>query len=103
MTFHSEDLSDPGEHILVDPDPGATEAEWRVILDLCRKQRSIGFGALDSFLSGPDLERRVALVEAEAVCNEWLRAESRDTLAPDQSEEWTGDQHAWLKRVTSEL
>jgi hypothetical protein len=101
--FHSDDLSDPREHILIDPDPRATESEWRVILALCRKQRPIGFGALDSFLSGPDLERRLALVETEAVSNEWLRVELRDTLALDQSKEWTANQHARMKRLTSEF
>jgi hypothetical protein len=96
---HSDELEDTNEHIPINPDPSATAAEWRSMLSLCQKERAIGFGALDSFLSGADLECRVALVEAEAPSNEWLRAELRDTLSLNQAKDWTIDQHARLTRV----
>jgi len=102
MSRHHDDGDDPGEHVVMDPDPGQTESGWSVLLRLCELQRSIGFGALDSFLSGPDLERRVALVETHARSNEWLRVELRDTLGLDHSSEWTPEHHDRLKRVALE-
>ena len=83
----------------MNPEPGATDRQWAEILRLCREEAAIGFGALDSFLSGPDLDRRIALVEREAPVNLWLRLELRDTLALDQSNDWTPAQHERLRRA----
>jgi hypothetical protein len=68
-----------------DPAAGVTDREWQRVLDACACRRHIGFGLLDSFLSGPDLHRRLGLVEAEAMRNAWLRAELRDTLSLDRT------------------
>jgi hypothetical protein len=76
-----------------------TDAEWQYILELCRRRYAIGFSALDSFLSGPDLETRVRLVEAEALKNEWLTSELRDALSLDQSKDWSSEQEMRMKRA----
>jgi hypothetical protein len=96
------DPTDPGEEDEYDPDdrhvsdrPEDTAKAWRHILRLCRRQSPIGHGPLDSFLSGPDSEARIELVERECATNEWLRLELRDTLTMNQPE-WTTEQRARL-------
>lgn len=81
----SELLPGDPDFSFADPAPAATDAEWTRVLDACARGWPIGFGLLDSFLDGPDLDRRIALIEAEAPRNAWLRAELRDTLTLDQS------------------
>ncbi len=85
------------------PDSSDTDAEWLRILDGCARKAAIGFGLLDSFLSGPDIERRVALVEAEAGNNPWLRLELRDALTMDQSASWSALHTARLARAANGL
>jgi len=98
--FHPDDVpDDPSEFIWMSTAPEDTEKEWAYLLKLCDLKRSIGFGALDSFLSGPDLEKRVALVETQAVKNEWLRLELADTLTLNQSNDWTPSQYHRLSRL----
>jgi hypothetical protein len=89
-----------GDEFILSPLAKDTERGWRHIKELCDRQVSIGFGALDSFLSGPDLERRISLVEAEANSNEWLRRELQDTLTLNQSSDWNEDQHRRLTLVS---
>lgn len=76
----------------VDPAPEATETNWLYILELCRREYAIGYGVLDSFLSGPDLVRRMELVRDEVPRNPWLKAELRDTLHLNQTNDWTPEQ-----------
>jgi hypothetical protein len=85
--------------VIIDNGKDHTETEFSYILFLCEKGIPIGFGALDSFLSGPDLERRVKLVEEAAWQNENLRNELADTLSLDQSNDWTEEYHALLCNV----
>lgn len=77
-------------------DPSKTDNEFQYILFLCAKGVPIGYGALDSFLSGPDIEQRVRLVESETKHNETLRCELADTLNLNQSKDWSRDQHQRL-------
>ncbi len=86
------------EHI-VSVEPKDTLEEWAYILALCQRQYPIGFGVLDSFLSGADLVRRIALVEQEAIVNEWLRLELRDTLALNQ--DWPVEYFEQLKLASN--
>ena len=79
-------------------DPSKTDIEFQYILFLCAKNLPIGYGAWDSFLAGPDIERRVCL-ETEAKHNEILRTELIDTLNLNQSKEWTIDQHQHLSTI----
>lgn len=60
----------------------------------------IGFDLLDSFLSEPDLDRRIGLVEIETLTNDWLRAELRDTLCCDQPVDMDEAQLTRLRRAT---
>lgn len=76
----------------VSPAAEETDANWSYILELCRRGYAIGYGVLDSFLSGPDLVRRMGLVQAEVPRNPWLKGELRDTLNLDQSKDWTAEQ-----------
>ncbi len=82
----------------VSPESEDTEANWNYILELCRRKYAIGYGVLDSFLFGPDLERRMALVEHEAVNNPWLRGELKDTLHLNHENEWTTEQRERMMR-----
>ena len=79
-------VPDPDETLFCAADAESTANEWATILRLCAEEREIGFGALDSFLSGPDLERRVRLVVDEAPGNAWLRIQLKDTLQLDQTQ-----------------
>lgn len=83
---HLEQLVRDGDYSIVSTRPEDTLQEWQQILLLCANDIYVGFGALDSFLSGPDLDRRVELVIAEARNNATLRLELRDTLTMPQSE-----------------
>lgn len=74
------DFSDDEYHI-ASTKPEDTEEVWSKILMLCEKEYHIGFGLLDSFLSGPDLEKRIELVENEIKRNNWLRSELLDTIS----------------------
>lgn len=87
---------DADESIL-SPLPKHTEIGWRHILRLCGDERPIGHGALDSFLSGPDLDSRIKLVADEVGKNEWLRLELKDTLTLDQTADWSKEQMARLR------
>jgi hypothetical protein len=74
-----------------------TDRGWKHILNLCGQENaSFGFGALDSFLSGADLEKRISLVEVECPRNATLRLALRDTLQLNQSSEWTEEQERRL-------
>lgn len=83
----------------VSPAVEDTEANWSYILELCRRKYPIGYGVLDSFLSGPDLDRRMALVEGEVPRNAWLKGELQDTLNLDQSKDWTEEQLRSMMRL----
>ena len=76
-------------------DAESTANAWSIACRLCAEEREIGFDALDSFLSDPDLERRVRLVLDEAPGNVWLRLQLRDTLQLCQPQ--------WSERFRSEL
>lgn len=76
-----------------------TTEVWSHLLLLCKQEVHIGFGKLDSFLSGPDLERRLDLVEEECKSNEWLRLELKDTLGLDQSSDWSDKQMQRVKNM----
>ena len=82
--FHSAN-PDKDELILIDPSASATEQEWEFIKRLISAGREIGFGALDSFLCGPDIDRRVDLVLAEAPKNAALRLQLRDAMSLAQT------------------
>jgi hypothetical protein len=75
--------------------PEDTADEWQRLLYLCVHHVYAGHGALDSFLCGPDLDRRVQLVIAEARTNETLQLELRDTLTAQT--EWSAEQHTLLR------
>ena len=83
------------EESILSPLTKHTEIGWRHILKLCEREKHFGTGALDSFLSGPDLERRVALVESGAKTNDWLKLELRDALGLNQDE--------WPEAITKRL
>jgi hypothetical protein len=83
----------------VSPEPQDTEHEWAYVLCLCIKRYPIGFGVLDSFLSGPDLDRRIHLIADEIASNGWLRLELRDTLSLNHSADWTSQQYQFLKHL----
>jgi hypothetical protein len=89
-------VSDPAygdaDFSFADTSPLETDAQWRRVLAACKSQLHIGFGLLDSFLSRPDLDRRINLVVAETATNEWLRDELRDTLSLDQSHDMSPEQ-----------
>jgi hypothetical protein len=76
-----------------------TNDGWQHMLRLCARRTHFGFGALDSFLSAPDLDHRIDLVEAEAATNVWLKQELRDTLGLDQSKDWSPEQTLRLQRA----
>jgi hypothetical protein len=84
------------DHFIASTRPEDTSEEWQHLLRLCARGLCIGHGALDSFLSGPDLAQRVDLVVAEARNNATLRLELRDTLTMPQAE-WSTEQHARLR------
>ncbi|MEQ1849878.1 MAG: hypothetical protein ABL890_04805 [Candidatus Peribacteraceae bacterium] len=79
---------------------GTTDDAWSLILEMCRRELHIGFGPLDAFLFGEDLEHRINLLEKEVRANKWLREELRDTVAMNQSETLSPEQIAQLKRAT---
>ena len=83
----------------VSPAVEDTESNWIYILELCRRQYPIGYGVLDSFLSGPDLVRRMALVEGEVQRNPWLKGELQDTLNLAQSRDWTKVQLLLMRQL----
>lgn len=83
--------------------PSATHTEWARLLDCCKQQLPIGFGMLDSFLSGVDIDRRIDLVVAEAKTNVWLRLELRDTLTLNQSRDWSTAQRLRLTRAAEDI
>jgi hypothetical protein len=87
------------EEFTLSPLAKHTDIGWRHILRLCELKRPCGFGALDSFLSGPDLERRIQLVEQESRTNTTLRSELSDTLGLNQSSDWTPEQHERLRNA----
>lgn len=89
-------LEEDNGFILIDSDPLKTENEFQYILFLCGQQVPSGYGALDSFLGGPDIERRVSMIEHEAKQNAYLRSELADTLNLNQSKDWSKDQHQKL-------
>jgi hypothetical protein len=72
--------------------PEDTKKEWNKILMLCEKKVHIGFGLLDSFLSGPDIERRTKLIKDEIKNNNWLRNELMDTVQISSSSNPTDDE-----------
>ncbi len=80
------------DDIFLSPKKEDTQAGWEFILNLCRKKVDFGFGALDSFLSGPDAARRVELVLQEANTNEWLRFQLKDTLSLLQTKDLSEEQ-----------
>ena len=94
-------FKDDAGFTVIDPDSSKTENEFQYILFLCKQEASIGFGALDSFLSGPDIERRVRLIESEAMYNAYLRSELRDTLHLHQAKDLSEEQIRRLWIVTS--
>jgi hypothetical protein len=73
------DYSDFENHI-ASPVARDTEKEWGKVLFFCKQKQPIGVGLLDSFLSGPDIERRIDLVKEEVKTNVWLRLELCDTV-----------------------
>jgi hypothetical protein len=73
-----------------------TTEVWLNILEMCRRHYPIGYRILDSFLSGPDIERRLELLQIEVPLNEWLRDELKDTLNLDQSADLRPEQLARL-------
>lgn len=86
------------EESLLSPLPKHTEIGMRHILNLCKHERHFGTGALDSFLSGPDLERRIVLIEKEALTNQWLRSELKNIFLFDQTE-WSDEQKIRIERA----
>lgn len=92
-------LEEDDGFIVLDTDPSQTDAEYQYLLFLCEQGVPIGFGALDSFLSGADIEKRVSMIEREAKQNEYLRGELIDTLSLNQSKDWTQDQLQRLCRA----
>lgn len=68
------------ENHIASTDPQDTLKEWERLLYFCEKEYHVGFGFLDSFLSGPDIENRIDLVEEEIKKNSWLRLELFDTV-----------------------
>jgi hypothetical protein len=88
------------EECIVSPLAKHTDIGWRHILKLCAANLPCGFGALDSFLSGPDLERRIQLVEQESKSNKYLRFELSDTLSLNQSADWSPEQVERLRKAS---
>ncbi len=80
------------DEFILSPLARDTERGWRHILKLCEREIACGFGALDSFLTGPDLERRMSLVEKEALVNLGLKSELCDTIQLNQSKDWSPEQ-----------
>lgn len=94
---------DEDELILIDPSASATEQEWEFIKRLISAGREIGFGALDSFLSGPDIDRRVDLVLAEAPKNTALRLQLRDAMSLAQNSDLNPRQIASLQAAAAKV
>lgn len=76
-----------------------TAQAWALILELLRRGNHIGFGVLDGFLSGTDLDQRVTLLEQECLINPQLRLELADTLSLDQTGTLSSDQLHRLNRA----
>ena len=97
-------MSDPNygdaDFSFADPSASATDREWKRVLDACARELPIGFGLLDSFLSGPDLERRIELIVNSASASDTLRLELADTMTVDQSRNLTEVQIARLIHAT---
>ena len=97
---HRQKIADlVGANTFVDPASEATEDAWDLIIQACEMDISIGLGMLDSFLDGPDLNRRISLIHDEVTSNEWLRAELRDTLSLNQSKNLSLDQIRVLEKL----
>jgi hypothetical protein len=82
-----------------DPAATATDAEWARVLNACAQGIPIGLGLLDSFLSGPDLARRIEFAVSTAKVDAAFRLELADTLQLDQSRNMTQAQIASLERA----
>lgn len=87
---YPEDQEYDFDEAILSPLAKHTAIGWRHILKLCEREVHFGFGALDSFLSGPDLESRTKLLENEVKSNNWLKLELRDMLGLNQ-EDWPAD------------